>query len=40
VEVRHVKTVEIAEDKKRSVKILFDPGHSLGERVLNEQFKY
>ena len=27
VEVRHVKTVEIAEDKKRSVKILFDPGH-------------
>ena len=33
VEVRHVKTVEIAEDKKRSVKILFDPGHSLAERV-------
>ena len=40
VEVRHVKIVVIAEDKKRSVKILFDPGHSLGERVLNEQFKY
>ena len=40
VEVRHVKTVEIAEDKKRSVKILFDPGHSLAERVLNEQFKF
>jgi NAD+ kinase len=40
VEVRHVNIVEIAEDKKRSVKIMFDPGHSLGERVLNEQFKY
>jgi NAD+ kinase len=40
VEVRDVKTVEIAEDKKRSVKLLFDPGHSLAERVLNEQFKF
>jgi NAD+ kinase len=40
LEVRNVTTVEIAEDKKRSVKILFDPGHSLAERVLNEQFKF
>ncbi len=40
VEVRNVETVEIVEDKKRSVKILFDPGHSLAERVLNEQFKF
>jgi NAD+ kinase len=40
VEVRNVKTVDIAEDKKRSVKLLFDPGHSLAERVLNEQFKF
>jgi len=40
LEVRNVETVEIAEDKKRSVKILFDLGHSLAERVLNEQFKY
>ncbi len=39
-EVRHVATVEIAEDKKRRVKLLFDPGHSLAERVLNEQFRY
>jgi NAD+ kinase len=39
-EVRQVATVEIAEDKKRSVKLLFDPGHSLAERVLNEQFRY
>jgi NAD+ kinase len=40
VEVRHVMRVEIAEDKKRSAKLLFDPGHSLAERVLNEQFRY
>ena len=40
LEVRNVALVEIAEDKKRSVKILFDAGHSLAERVLNEQFKY
>lgn len=40
MEVRHVETVTIAEDKKRSVKILFDPGHGLAERVLNEQFRF
>jgi NAD+ kinase len=40
LEVRHVTSVEIAEDKKKSVRMLFDPGHSLAERVLNEQFKF
>jgi NAD+ kinase len=40
LEVRHVESVEIAEDKKKSIKLLFDPGHSLAERVLNEQFKF
>jgi NAD+ kinase len=40
LEVRHVQSVEIVEDKKRIVKMLFDPGHSLAERVLNEQFRY
>jgi NAD+ kinase len=40
LEVRNIMSVEIGEDKKRSVKILFDPGHSLAERVLNEQFKF
>jgi NAD+ kinase len=39
-EVRDVIEVEISEDKKRSVKMLFDAGHSLAERVLNEQFKF
>jgi len=40
LEVRHVREVEIAEDRKRSAKILFDPGHSLAERVLREQFHF
>jgi NAD+ kinase len=40
LEVRQVATVEIVEDKKRTVKMLFDPGHSLAERVLNEQFRF
>jgi NAD+ kinase len=35
-----VKMVEVAEDAKQSVQMLFDPGHSLAERVLNEQFKF
>jgi len=38
-EVRNVISVEITEDKKRGVKMMFDPGHSLEERVLTEQFK-
>ncbi len=40
VEVRHVREVHIAEDRGKSAKILFDPGHSLAERVLREQFKF
>ncbi len=40
VEVRNVRKVEIAEDRKRSAKLLFDPGHSLAERVLAEQFRF
>lgn len=40
VEVRHVREVEIAEDRKKTAKILFDPGHSLAERVLREQFRF
>lgn len=40
LEVRQVVTVNIVEDKKRMVKMLFDPGHSLAERVLNEQFRF
>jgi NAD+ kinase len=40
LEVRNVTAVQIAEHPRQSVKMLFDPGHSLAERVLNEQFKY
>ena len=40
IEFRDVKKVHIAEDKSRTVKLLFDPGHSLAERVLNEQFEF
>ena len=40
VEVRQVTEVEVAEDGSRAVKILFDPGHSLAERVLREQFRF
>jgi NAD+ kinase len=39
-EVRNIRKVEIAEDRKRSARLLFDPGHSLAERVLAEQFRF
>jgi NAD+ kinase len=39
-EVRNIQKVEIAEDRKRSARLLFDPGHSLAERVLAEQFRF
>ena len=37
-EVRDVQTVEVFEDRSRSLKLLFDPDHSLDERILDEQF--
>jgi NAD+ kinase len=40
VEVRHVRQVEVAQDQTKSARILFDPGHSLAERVLREQFRF
>jgi NAD+ kinase len=39
-EVRSVRTVDIAMDRKLSMHMLFDPGHSLDERILREQFGY
>lgn len=39
-EVRDVSRVEIAEDAKTSIMMLFDPDHSLDERILREQFVY
>jgi NAD+ kinase len=39
-EIRDVKEVSIAEHVELQATLLFDPGHSLGERVLAEQFKF
>lgn len=37
-EVRDVTRVDAFEDKSIELKLLFDPAHSLEERILNEQF--
>jgi len=37
-EVRNVKRVEVVTDRSIAIKMLFDPGHSLEERILREQF--
>jgi NAD+ kinase len=39
-EVRSVSLVEIRLDRGISMHMLFDPGHSLDERILREQFGY
>src|SRR5689334_1811629 len=39
-EVRNVARVEIAMDHSISLHMLFDPGHSLDERILREQFGF
>ena len=37
-EVRDVVKVDVIPDRKRSVRLLFDPEHNLEERILKEQF--
>src|ERR1700734_1740140 len=39
-EVRSVRSVDISMDHSVSMNMLFDPGHSLDERILREQFGY
>ena len=39
-EVRSVREVDIRMDHSVSMQMLFDPGHSLDERILREQFGY
>jgi NAD+ kinase len=39
-EVRSVRSVDITLDHSISMHMLFDPGHSLDERILSEQFGY
>lgn len=38
-EVRDIVRVDAYEDKNTVLKLLFDPAHSLEERILNEQFR-
>lgn len=40
VEFQHVVEVTVQEDRRHAVTLLFDPGTSLEERVLTEQFRY
>lgn len=40
VELQNVLEVTVREDRSRGVTLLFDPGTSLEERVLSEQFRY
>jgi NAD+ kinase len=39
-EVRSVASVDISMDHSIRMQMLFDPGHSLDERILREQFGY
>jgi NAD+ kinase len=39
-EARDVRRVEVLSDKTIAMRMLFDPGHSLEERILREQFGY
>jgi NAD+ kinase len=39
-EVRSVRRVDIAMDHQTTMHLMFDPGHSLDERILREQFGY
>jgi len=39
-EVRSVRSVDIEMDHALSLNLLFDPGHSLDERILREQFGF
>lgn len=39
-EIRRVQRVEIETDSAKSLTLLHDPGHSLDERILREQFGY
>jgi NAD+ kinase len=39
-EVRSVRSVDISMDPAVAIPMLFDPGHSLDERILREQFGY
>lgn len=37
-EIRNVESVHVEESRKHELILLFDPGHSLDERIISEQF--
>ena len=39
-ETRSVTRVEVAQATEIDLFMMFDPGHSLDERILSEQFRY
>jgi NAD+ kinase len=39
-EARDVRRVEVITDRTISMRMMFDPGHSLEERIISEQFSY
>ena len=39
-EFRDVSRVQVSMDRTIDLVLLHDPGHSLDERILREQFKY
>ncbi len=39
-EYRDAKVVEVVQDESVAARLMFDPGHSLAERIINEQFVY
>ena len=39
-ETRDIVEVNVAEDRRHQLIMLFDPGHNLDERILSEQFRY
>jgi NAD+ kinase len=39
-EARDVRRVEVISDRTIAMRMLFDPGHSLEERIISEQFGY
>ena len=39
-EFRHVLRVDVREARSIDLKLMFDPGHALDERILAEQFRY
>jgi NAD+ kinase len=39
-EFRNVLSVDISEERGIGLRLLFDPGHELDERIQAEQFRY